>query len=426
MRILISVVASVVLACGDSNGGRDATVPDATADADASEAETSDPCCPIAEAPSCDCFQLGGSVVDGCHALCDAPPVGWTRSTDDNGCPIWVGGGAGSCLGDPDVIDVIEVDGGEEVVEPDTSADADTVPVDDADTVPVDDADTTPPPDASDDVPETEDDVSQPSDDVALRFELAGSIQVIEQYSGGLGAVAGSWIYVDLGDRPDPMLYRFEHGDGACKVWSLATTSCGAGCDLGELCDVDASCRPMAAPISAGDITFGGLVTAITAKSSGGLYTLDPEPPADGLFAPGASITVSAEGAALPAFTATVSGVADLRIQGSGLVELADQKQTVLSWAPAGDGSEVEAILQLGWHGAPATGIIACRAPDSAGEIVVSPDIIQRFPYFGGIGLFQVPSWIERVSRAIVETPAGPIEVTASSRVNLGVTHAEP
>jgi len=107
------------------------------------------------------------------------------------------------------------------------------------------------------------------------------------------------------------------------------------------------------------------------------------------------------------------------------LVELTDQAATTLSWTPAGDGSRVEVRLQLGWHGRPPTGIIACSAPDSAGQIVVSPTVIKPFPYFGGIGLFQVPSWMARVSRQIVMTSVGPIAVSAESRVNLGVMHTE-
>ena len=66
-----------------------------------------------------------------------------------------------------------------------------------------------------------------------------------------------------------------------------------------------------------------------------------------------------------------------------------------------------------------------CRAPDSAGTLVVPAAVIAKFPYFSGFGLFQVPSWAERVSRTLVSTPAGPVEVTASSRVNLGVSHTE-
>lgn len=59
-------------------------------------------CCPISDNPSCGCFELGGTPRPGCSNLCDAPPVGWVRGVDDNGCPVWwcqsATCGQGSCL----------------------------------------------------------------------------------------------------------------------------------------------------------------------------------------------------------------------------------------------------------------------------------------------------------------------------------------
>lgn len=57
-------------------------------------------CCPLEE-PSCDCFYTGGSVENGCSAICDARPDGWMQRVDENGCPEWVGGND-SCLESPD------------------------------------------------------------------------------------------------------------------------------------------------------------------------------------------------------------------------------------------------------------------------------------------------------------------------------------
>ena len=59
-------------------------------------------CCPISELPTCSSMRLGGTDWgSGCWSLEDAPPVGWTRSIDEQGCPVWVCGGecgTGSCL----------------------------------------------------------------------------------------------------------------------------------------------------------------------------------------------------------------------------------------------------------------------------------------------------------------------------------------
>ena len=396
--------------CGDSEATPDAadtTTTDTGDSADTlADVEVAPACCPIAPGPSCDCFALGGSVEDGCHNLCDAIPIGWTLGTDENGCPIWTGGDPGSCLDiDTDVADSSDATDTEDV--PDAGDTSDTTDTDTADT----------------DTTDTE--VVTPPDDVSLRFALAGAIRVVEAYSSGAGMVVGAWVEIDLRDRPAPMTYVLAAEDGACKVWVPAEVMCTPPCAVDQTCAATADCEPQSVAASAGELTLAGLVTTFTAKDVGGGYTLSPEPPSDGLVDAGDAITVAAAGAAIPAFTAALRGVADLAIEGTGLVELADGKETTLEWTPAGDGSLVEAVLQLGWHGAPPTGIIACRAPDSAGAITITPTVIRPFPYFGGIGLFQVPSWLERVSRTVVDAPGGPIEITASSRVNLGVMHAE-
>lgn len=413
MKLLTSTLLlgclSIAPGCGDSDDPpAETSAPDThdatdTADGDTLEdAEVSPRCCPIAAQPTCDCFAVGGGDLDRCYSICDAIPVGWTITTDEHGCPMWTGGTPGSCL----------------------DIDADASDSDASDT-----GDTSAPPDATDtvDAPDSSDTdaVTPPVDDVSLRFRLAGAVRIIEMYSGGAGEVAGSWIEIDLRDRAAPMTYELAAEDGACKVWRPAQVMCTPPCDADEMCDVTSTCEAQATFASAGELTLSGLVTTFSARGGIGGYVLSPEPPHDGLFAPGDAITVAAAGGDIPAFTAEVRGVADLAIQGTGLVELHDDKDATFEWTPVGDGSLVEVVLQLGWHGAPPTGIIACRAPDGAGAITLTPVIIRAFPYFGGIGLFQVPSWIERVSRTVVDAPGGPIEITASSRVNLGVIHEE-
>lgn len=92
MRLWLLIVLGLVAACG----------PEAVLKQDTTESDAV--CCEISERPSCGCFSLGGSVANGCGGtLCDAPPLGWERVIDTNGCPMWVCGfgepcGAGSCL----------------------------------------------------------------------------------------------------------------------------------------------------------------------------------------------------------------------------------------------------------------------------------------------------------------------------------------
>ncbi len=183
-------------------------------------------------------------------------------------------------------------------------------------------------------------------------------------------------------------------------------------------------CQDLPAPRSAGPITItGGAATVNLDYVGNGLYAAATAPPADA-FAKGATLTVSAAGADIAAFSATVTGVGDLS-DSFGEIALRDGSSTTINWAPAGDGSTVEVVLQLGWHGNPPEAVLYCAAPDSAGTIVIASELVVDFPYFGGMGLFQVPSWIQRVSRTDVQTASGLVAVYVASRQPVNVTHAE-
>lgn len=404
--IILSALALALAACGDdnNNNGNDTDAdPDAEVAPDVdddTDGDTTAVCCPIAETPTCDCFAVGGSVVDGCHNLCDAIPVGWTRGVDDNGCPVWTGGQPGSCIG-PDI---------------DTSDTSDTTDTTDTSPDGGPDIDTA---DAAVDTA-TGDGPSGPLDD---RMRAAGTLEIIEVYSGGAGEVVGSYLYADFGDRPDPTLYRQVGAGGACKVWQRAIGTCEPACGVDEICDADSQCRPAARPVSAGALTITGLTQDVTGTPGEFGYQFAPDLGGGDLFTPGADITVTAAGADIAAFTATLDGVSDLGIPGVGLVELVDGNDATITWTPDGSDAEVEVVLQLGWHGLPATAIIACRVADAAGQVVVPAQLIGHFPYFEGFGLFQVPSWIERFSRRTLDTTQGPLVIDVASRVNLGVTH---
>lgn len=395
--LAIALCIAPLAACGDDDPAVDADAAvdsdsDSDADTDAAvdsdaDTETTPQCCPIDDTPTCDCFDLGGSVADGCHNLCDAIPVGWTRTTDDNGCPVWTGGQPGSCI------------------MPDTS-DADTP-----------DADTSP------DIGPDSDTSDGPSGALDDRMRAAGVLEIIEMYSGGAGEVSGSYLYADLGDRPDPTLYVEAAAAGACKVWQRVVGTCEPACGVDEVCDAASVCIPAAKPASAGTLTITGLVKDVTGTPGEFGYQFTPDLGGGDLFAKGAAITVSAAGADIAAFSAELTGVSDLGIQGVGLVELVDGHDATIEWSPDGSDAEVEVVLQLGWHGQPATGIIVCRAEDAAGRIVVPSAVVDPFPYFGGFGLFQVPSWAERFSRRVLDTAQGPLVIDVASRVNLGVTH---
>jgi hypothetical protein len=59
-------------------------------------------CCPRT-GPSCDCSYTGGTLgpFGACDGVCDAVPLGWTTTVDENGCVIDIPNGD-SCLVPPE------------------------------------------------------------------------------------------------------------------------------------------------------------------------------------------------------------------------------------------------------------------------------------------------------------------------------------
>ena len=256
-------------------------------------------------------------------------------------------------------------------------------------------------------------------------FDPSGEIALIETWSTSTGAVAASAVSAHLAGGPLPNLQRFVAEVGDCQLWTRPPASCEPPCNsFTQACIPSGACQDLPAPQSAGDITItGGTATLNLDYVGNGLYAAATDPPADA-FAKGATLTVSAAGADIAAFSATVTGVGDLN-DTFGEVALKDGSSTTINWVPAADGSTVEVVLQLGWHGNPPEAVLYCAAPDSAGTIVIAAELVDGFPYFGGMGLFQVPSWIQRVSRTDVQTASGLVAVYVASRQPVGVTHTE-
>jgi hypothetical protein len=248
---------------------------------------------------------------------------------------------------------------------------------------------------------------------------LVGAIRMVE--SGTQGG-----IDVHLHDRPTWPTATLLDTLGPCRFYgSLPPVDCVPPCKSGyETCGPDGKCTPMPARVSAGTITFAGLKEPYVATpGDADWYTVTPSTSPD-LFAPGATLTVKAAGAQMPAFEATVKGVADVNMPWASLVVVMDDDAPlVLEWTPAGDGSRVEVAFQIGWHGAPPTAILWCEADDSAGSIAVPAAFVKQFPPAGGMGLFQHPSYVQRVSRTLVDVGTGQVEVSASSAKNFSISH---
>ncbi len=257
-------------------------------------------------------------------------------------------------------------------------------------------------------------------------FGFAGHIE-LREYPPQTG-YPSSFVSALLKSAPEPQNHEAWLTRGACTLFVARPPGncpepCRQGPDVWEYCSADSVCVPEGARLSAGTLTVTGLTAPVTLQpDETAYYSPLGEPPAN-LFEPGSAIAVTAVGAALPAFTAPLTGVGDMETTFGRALELVDGEDLVIGWVPRGDGALVEVALQTGWHGAPPTAVIFCQAPESAGQVVVAADIVRAFPPHGGIGLFQHISWIRRVSRALVASPGGPIEVLVSSEQGLDIVH---
>jgi hypothetical protein len=250
-----------------------------------------------------------------------------------------------------------------------------------------------------------------------------GHVLVDEAFVPG-GGPYGSTVEVRFQDAPDPIVHDLVATSGDCRYYrSHPPAECVPACKADvEYCTHDGHCQAWAKRLSAGVVTVTGGKAALTATpDDSAWYSVAPEP-AD-IFAPGDDLAVKAAGGDVAAFEVHVTGVADMEPSWSGELTLKDGQDLHVPWVVKNDGATVEVVLQIGWHGNPPTDILWCEAADAQGAIDIPAEFVQMFPPWGGMGLFQNPSWARRYSRTVVETPAGPIEVRASSRVGVYYVH---
>jgi hypothetical protein len=225
-------------------------------------------------------------------------------------------------------------------------------------------------------------------------------------------------------DAPDPAAHELIAESGPCRYYRvLALDNCDPPCEVEQRCLPGGTCAPWPERLSAGPVTVTGLKAAVTATPDDtAWYSVVPDPPAD-MFGAGAAISVAAAGDAVPAFEAHVAGVADMEPGWPGTLQMEDGKPLPIAWPVKGDGARVEVAIQIGWHGKPPTDIIWCEADEASGGVEVPAAFVGMFPPWGGIGLFQNPSWARRVSRTVVDGPHGPVEVMVASETSISFLH---
>jgi hypothetical protein len=244
-----------------------------------------------------------------------------------------------------------------------------------------------------------------------LRPDRIGFVNLIE--GGGFLSV-----FALIQDRPELPTPVLAASDGECSVYVRPDPAlCNPACTDG-VCTATDVCTPYAVNASAGDITVTGLHDPLVFRPGPYGYTPDP-PPSGDLFDAGAAITLTAPGDVSPGFTAALTGVPELAAPFQNL-ELVDDEDEAITWTAA-SAAKIQIALVVGWHGAPHEAVLVCETADD-GAFTIPGGLIAQLPRASS-GLEQHLSWIQRLDREVLASPAGPIEIVVGSQVPLYFSH---
>lgn len=223
-------------------------------------------------------------------------------------------------------------------------------------------------------------------------------------------------VFASITDGPERPVPTVIASDGDCAVYRRPAPSlCEGSCD--GVCE-DGVCRPWPATRSAGTITITGLRQALAFEPSSFGYAPSPPPP-DELFADGATIGVSAAGAAVGGFSVELTGPTQLVAPFQNLT-LVDGQPATVTWTAASSG-RIQVSLVVGWHGAPWEAMLLCETADD-GELIIPGALVSALPRASS-GLESHVSNLTRFDRTSVLGPDGVIEVIAGSQTNLYFSH---
>ncbi len=233
-------------------------------------------------------------------------------------------------------------------------------------------------------------------------------IGLVQLLTGAGGVVA------ELADRADPLAPEVVDREGECLLYARPEEGdCATPCPDG-VCSPAGECSPRPHLASAGIITVTGLRQTLRLVPGPQGYQAESPPPAD-LFAVGASIRVSAQGAAVPPFSAQFLGVPPLELSFDA-IELRAGRPTRLTWTAAGVG-RVSAELFVGRPGAPYRQLLLCETDDN-GSISIPSGIAARLR--SPASDEEVSAQVTRLERSVIAVPSGPIEIVVGSRVPVG------
>jgi hypothetical protein len=197
---------------------------------------------------------------------------------------------------------------------------------------------------------------------------------------------SAAWIRVSLASGStyitgnlitDPPLwpYDVEPTTGACRFSTRETDTCTPFCEWNQAC-VGGRCVSPPLVRSAGPLLFEGGTAPLTLPFEDGAYQRFDQAL---VFAPGASVTVSAPGDVFGGFSASTVAPAPLTLVGAENLRLRSGTPLTIVWQPADPGSRVRVTLgaDLG-HAYFRSVVVECDAPDEHGQIAIPQTMVDR------------------------------------------------
>lgn len=231
----------------------------------------------------------------------------------------------------------------------------------------------------------------------------------------GLISLINGEVQARLHDRPEPLAPELRGREGACSLYVRPTAAaCNPPCAPRDVCVAAGECAAPAQPVSAGPITISGLRQRLVFRASSDGYLPESAPTGE-LFDGGARIVVTSPGDQVAGFTAELDGVPRLDVAFSQL-SLRRGRDTRLLWTAAGVG-RVAAVITVGRPAMPFSSMLLCET-DDYGDLTIPASMAARLPVASGDEV--TTAAMMRLRRAVLMTPAGPIEIVAGQKVSVG------
>jgi hypothetical protein len=217
---------------------------------------------------------------------------------------------------------------------------------------------------------------------------------------------------------------------GSCRLLELTPAFCTA---CAGICVEDEVCEPYPEYAQAGDLTFDGLHGGpVVLQPNGYFYASQGAKLPVDAFADDATVTVTATGEDVPAFTVNAGGVPPLVAAFTNdELHVADTADAVVQWTPA-DPTDPDLRVRLtlnannAGHGLPYESVIECDTEDVGGLTVPAP-LIAAFPtterWEACAGSDCPLSTLTRYRKGSVDVAGTPVDLAVGSQIHLWVIH---